>query len=133
MDFGGFEVSILKQKYKIKASIDKVWEALVDPKVIEEWGGGPAVMSDTKGVEFKLWGGEIWGKNLEVIKNKKLVQEWFGGEWDKPSRVTFTLEGNHDKTELSLLHEDVPDSEVQDIDDGWRKYYFGEIKKLIEK
>lgn len=126
-------MSTIKQKYKIKASIDKVWEALVDPKVIEEWGGGPAVMSDTKGAEFKLWGGEIWGKNLEVIKNKKLVQEWFGGEWDKPSRVTFTLKGNHNKTELSLLHEDLPENEVQDIDDGWRKYYCGEIKKLIEE
>jgi uncharacterized protein YndB with AHSA1/START domain len=32
----------LKQNYSINAPLDLVWRAFVDPKVIEQWGGGPA-------------------------------------------------------------------------------------------
>ena len=51
----------ITQEYVINAPIEKVWLALIDPLVIEQWGGGPAVMNDRVGTEFKLWDGDIWG------------------------------------------------------------------------
>ncbi|MAG60065.1 hypothetical protein CMO96_04730 [Candidatus Woesebacteria bacterium] len=51
----------IEKDYHIKASKDKVWQALVDPDVVNRWGGGPATMSDEEGSEFKLWGGDIHG------------------------------------------------------------------------
>ena len=123
----------IKQSYNIKAPIQSVWQALVDPEVINEWGGGPAKMDDKVGIKFSLWGGDIYGKNIKVSPNKELVQEWFRGKWDKPSKVTFTLQEKGNKTEVNLFQEDVPEGEVEDIDEGWRKYYLGPLKGLLEK
>ncbi|MDP2632185.1 MAG: SRPBCC domain-containing protein [Candidatus Curtissbacteria bacterium] len=123
----------IKQTYEISVPVQNVWQALIDPVIIDRWGGGPAHMNDKVGTKFTLWGGDIHGKNIKVVKNKELVQDWFGGEWEKPSMVTFTLLEKGDKTEINLLHEDVPDEEVKDIDEGWKIYYLGPLKKLLEK
>lgn len=119
--------------YKIHAAIEKVWKALVDPNIIDQWGGGPARMDDKEGTAFTLWGGDIHGKNISVVQNKKLIQEWFGGDWSTPSKVTFTLRNKGQMTELHLLHEDVPDADAADIDDGWKRYYLGPMKNLLEQ
>ncbi|MBF8250205.1 MAG: Activator of Hsp90 ATPase 1 family protein [Candidatus Levybacteria bacterium] len=124
---------MIKQTYLINSTLDEVWQALVNPKYINAWGGGPVKMNEKKGTKFELWGGDIHGKNIEVVPLKKLVQEWYGGKWEKPSVVTFTLTKDGNKTKLNLLQTDVPDNEVKDIDDGWKEYYLGPMKEYLEK
>lgn len=122
----------IKQSYVINAPLEKVWEALVDPQVIDDWGGGPAEMDDKVGTEFKLWGGDIWGKNLEIEPNKKLVQDWYGGDWNESSKMTFILKSEGNKTIVDLFQENVPDSEEKVIADGWKKFYMGPMKEMLE-
>lgn len=122
----------IKQTYAINASVDKVWDALVNPNIIDTWCGGPAKMNDQKGFKFELWGGEIYGKNIEVVKNEKLVQEWFSGKWDKPSTVIFLLSFSGNKTTVELIHTDIPDNEADDISKGWKDYYMIPLKQLVE-
>lgn len=122
----------IQQNYLIKAPLEKVWQALVDPKVIDEWDGGPAEMSDRVETQFSLWGGDIHGKNIEVILYKKLVQQWKEDDWQDFSKVTFKLSKKGDKTQLDLLHEDIPDSKAKDIEAGWKSYYLGPLKDLLE-
>lgn len=122
----------IKQIYKIKAPVEKVWQALIDPIEIDFWGASPAKMDDKVGTEFTLWGGDIHGKNLEVVENKKLSQEWFGGQWNEPSIATFTLKETDGKTEIELNQTNVPDDEAKEIADGWKQYYLGAIKEYLE-
>ena len=122
----------IRQTYHIKAPITEVWKALTDTKYIDGWGGGPAKMSDKVGSQFSLWGGDIHGKNIKVIANKKLVQEWFGGKWDKPSIATFALSSKNDQTTIEFTHVDVPESEYKDIEQGWKDYYLGPLKDYLE-
>jgi len=126
-------VKILEQTYEINAPIEKVWEALVNPDQITAWGAGPAKMTDKEGEMFSLWGGDVFGKNVQVEKRQKLVQDWYEGNWPKPSKVTFTLVGREDKTTIHLLHENVPDDEAKDLEKGWNDYYLGKIKKYLEE
>ena len=126
-------MKIIKQTYFIKAPIERVWQALVDPKEIEGWGAAPAKMDDKIGTQFSLWGGDIYGKNIELKAPTKLKQEWYGGSWPKPSIVTFTLTPEKTGTRLDLIHEDVPDEEVDDFADGWESYYCGAIKEYLER
>ncbi len=126
-------MKIINQTYTIKAPLEKVWQALTDPKIIEKWGGGPAVMDSKEGTEFSLWGGDIFGKNISIVPEKKLQQEWYGGKWDEPSIVLFTLTSNGDTTTVDLLHKNIPDSEAAEIESGWRQYYMGPLKDLLEK
>ena len=122
----------IQQEYQINAPVEKVWKALVVPEVIERWGGGPAKMVAEELSEFELWGGDIHGKNIEVVPNKKLVQDWYSGGWEKPSRATFTLTPKDGGTLVSLVHENVPDEEAEDIAYGWNRYYLGKIKELLD-
>ena len=123
---------IIKQTYKIKASVKKVWSALTNPKEIAAWGAGPAKMSAKKGAKFSLWGDSIWGKNIEVIPEKKLVQEWYGGDWEKPSILTILISEKKGITEIKLTHKDVPENEIRDFAEGWDSYYFGPMKEYLD-
>lgn len=123
----------IKQTYLINAPIEKVWEALTNTAVIEKWGAGPAEMDDKVGTNFKLWGGEIYGKNIEVVPNKLLKQEWYAGKWDKPSILTFTLSESDGKTKISLVNQNVPEDEFKDVSQGWKDFYMNPLKKLLEE
>ena len=123
----------VQKKYVIKAPIEKVWQALVDPNIIEKWGAGSAKMTDKENFEFSLWGGDIFGKNTKVIPKKILEQDWYGGKWEQPSKVVFTLLEKSGITELSLAQNNIPDSQAENIDSGWDDYYLGAIKDYLEK
>jgi uncharacterized protein YndB with AHSA1/START domain len=127
---------MIHKTYKIKATLEKVWNALVDPKIIEQWGGGPNVkMSEIVGEEFSLWDGDIFGKNIEVHPQKILKQQWYGGKWKTPSIVNFQLSYNGEATTVDLTHSEIPkesqDSE-EDFSNGWDTYYMGPLKELVE-
>ena len=123
----------IRQTYHVRSSLEEVWKALTNPKYIDAWGGGPAKMDDKKGTHFEFWGGDIHGKNIEVVPLKKIKQEWFAGIWDKPSIVTFTLTQEKDAVKINLLHTDIPDNEAKDIEDGWKEYFLGPLKEYLEK
>jgi uncharacterized protein YndB with AHSA1/START domain len=116
----------------MKATPKEVFEALTNPQTIQEWSGGPAKMDDKVGTEFSLFGGSIYGVNLEVTPNQKLVQEWYHRDNPKnPTRVAFTLAAAGDGAKVELLHENIPDDEVTTLSEGWDKYYLGQIQKMF--
>lgn len=123
----------IKQTYEMNATPEQVFDALVNPDTIQIWSGDEAKMGPDVGDNFTLWGGQMFGKNLEVVKNKKLVQEWNYDQWDSPSKVTFTIKPKGKKTIVELLHEDVPEKSFTSIDEGWDSYYLGAMKEMFEK
>lgn len=123
----------IKQTYEINAKAEEVFDALVNPEIIQDWSGDEAKMSADVGAKFSLWGGQMFGTNLEVVKNKKLVQEWCYDQWDKPSKVTFTLKAKGKQTIVELLHEDVPEKSLTSITEGWDIYYLGAIREMFEE
>jgi len=128
------ELQVMKpitQSYTMKASPEQVFQALTDQKMIEGWSGAPATMNSQVGTEFTLFGGNITGKNLEVVPNQKLVQEWTEGSWETPSKVIFTLTGNGGETTLELHHEGVPEADQEKIIGGWKEFYLGQIQKMF--
>lgn len=122
----------LKQEYFIKSTPKKVWEALTSPGIIKKWGAGPAKMKPLKNFEFSLWDGDIHGKNTEVVAEKVLKQDWMAGKWDIYSKVEFKLKQEKDGTKITLVHNNIPDREFKDIEEGWNLYYLGPLKKLLE-
>lgn len=127
-------MKVIKKEYHIFAPQTKVWDTLTNPKTIEAWGAGPAKMTDKKDFKFSLWGGSIHGTNLEVVPNKKLIQEWYSDDDpETATKVTFTLTHKEGCTTLKLTHSGVSPRNYESIDKGWDDYYLGEIKKLLEK
>lgn len=126
-------MKIIKQEYKINAPIEKVWQALTNSKEIEKWSGAKTTMKPQEGTKFKLWDGDIYGTNIKVVPLKTLVQNWYSGDWDKPSILTFNLEKKDNKTIVKLTHEGVPEKELNDIENGWKDYYMNPLKELVEE
>ena len=121
-------------EYKLEflADPEDVFAALTNPFQIELWSGYPADMKAEAGYVFSLWEGDITGVNLEVIPNKRLVQEWFFGEQEERSIVRITLKKNSNKTLLELFHSNIPEDVFDEITEGWKAYYLGPIKNMLE-
>ena len=124
----------IHKSYVIDASRAAVWQALTDPAVIERWGGGPVAMAAQPGFAFRFWDGDIHGTVREVDPDHSMLQEWYGGEWDEPSLVRFTLTDEAGGgTRVELDHTNVPREEAADFDAGWDDWYMGPLKELLEK
>lgn len=117
---------------EIIADPEEVFAALTNPFQIELWSGYPADMKPEAGYVFSLWEGDITGVNLEVMPNKRLVQEWFFGEQDEQSIVRITLKKAGGRTLLDLNHTNIPEDVYEEITEGWRDYYLGSVKSMLE-
>jgi uncharacterized protein YndB with AHSA1/START domain len=118
---------------RIKASPAKVWTAITRPDQMIQWWGpdaGPTLRADVDvrpggrfSVVFRLLNGDEHnptGIYREVIPERKLVFTWdLPGERD--SLVTFLLKPIDGGTELTLLHEHLPnEAERESHEQGWR-------------
>lgn len=119
-------------KIEISASKEEVFKALTNPFQIALWTGYPAVMDTEVGTEFSLWEGDITGKNLEMIENFKIIQEWYFGEQENASIVNLILTRNNGKTVIDLEHTNIPDDSFDEITEGWREYYLGSLQDFLE-
>jgi activator of HSP90 ATPase len=120
-------VKTFKKTFRINAEPSDVYSALTNPFTIELWTGYPAIMSEVPGSEFSLWDGDITGKNLEFIKDKKVVQEWYFGDQPEKSNVTITIHPDKEDSAVTVEHTNIPDEDFADIAEGWRDYYMGAI------
>ncbi len=125
-------MSEISKVYLIQAPVSAVWQALIDPVQIAEWTDATAVMRAEEGFDFSLWAGDIWGKNTKVVVEKTLEQDWYGGEWDEPSKVVINLSAEGEGTKVELKHTEFPEAEKDDFAEGWDDYYFGAIKQYLE-
>lgn len=127
-------MAVIEKVYEINASAEEVFEALTNADIIQTWSGDEAKMNAVVGGDFSLWGGQMFGKNLVLDKNKKIVQEWCYEQWKDPSKVTIGIKSkNKNFSIVTLIHEDVPEKSFTSISEGWDMYYFGAIQDMFEQ
>ena len=64
--------------------------------------------------------------------NRLLVQEWFFGDTAERSIVTLKLKKVGEQTQVELEHTNIPDDVFEEIVEGWKEYYLGSIKGMLE-
>ena len=120
-----------QKTFRINAEPADVYAALTNPVTIELWSGYPAEMSTEPGSGFSLWEGDIAGKNLEFVQDKKVVQEWYFGDQPEKSIVTITIKPEGENSLVTVEQTNIPDAEFSEIAEGWREYYIGAIINLF--
>ena len=120
-------MKIFKKTFKINAEPSDVYSAITNSYTIELWSGYPAQMSEESGSEFSLWEGDITGVNIEFIRDRKVVQEWYFGDQPEKSLVTILIEPDGENSIVTVEHSNIPDADFAEIAEGWREYYFGAI------
>ena len=127
----------IKQNVSFKASPHEVFEALMDEKKHSAFTGGGARVSRKVGGSFSIFGGALCGKNLEIVQDKKIVQEWYceDANWPKGffSKLIITLTKSGTGTKLLMMHEKVPLGSVKSISQGWKDHYWNPMKEMLEK
>jgi len=125
----------IKQGIMIKASAHAVYEALMDSKQHAKFTGEPAKISRSVGGSFTAYGDYASGKNLELVKDKKIVQSWRASDWPEGhySEITYLLKPAKNGTKLMFSQKGIPTKEVKSVADGWKMYYWQPLKQMLEK
>lgn len=136
MEMMAFKTRTIKQTAVISASPDEVYEAFMDAKKHSEFTGSKATGVAKVGGKFTSWDGYAFGKNLKLVKGKKIVQEWKTTEWPEgypPSKLDISLKKKKDGTVLTMVHSLVPAEQADEYAQGWLDYYWEPLKKYFEK
>jgi uncharacterized protein YndB with AHSA1/START domain len=97
------------------ASRERVFQALTDPAVLNQWAAATAVVEPRIGGRYTLgWTDRVDGREvpgptqiLEFVPNEKLVinwQDWRGDPTEPQTTVTWLLESAGARTRVILIH-----------------------------
>ena len=130
------KTTTITQKVIIPASPEDVYAAFIDAKKHSAFTGSKATCDPKVGGEFSAWDGYITGKNLELEKGKRIVQEWITTEWPAgyaPSRLEFTFRKVKGSTEIKMVHSNVPEEQAEEYKQGWIDNYWEPLKTYFTK
>lgn len=127
--------SIITQKIIINAPSSEVYEAYTNPKKQSAFTGSKASGKPKVGSTFSAWDGYIQGKYIALEKNSRVVQEWITTDWPKnfpTSRLELIFKDLGDKTEINMVHSDVPSEMEDELRQGWIDFYWEPLKNYFE-
>ena len=125
----------IKQTAYFNATPHEIFELLMDSEKHAAFTGHKAEISRKKGGSFTAYDGWIQGRNLEIVKDKKIVQAWRGDDWEKGyySKAEFKLVKKGRGCKLTFTHTGVPDKHYKGINQGWNDHYWERMKKFLKK
>ncbi|SAL95191.1 hypothetical protein [Absidia glauca] len=118
---------------EFQTSAHELYETLLDPQRVSAWSRGPAKISREIGSSFELFNGNVSGKILELVPDKKIVQSWRLGAWpaDMYSTVTLEFDQGPDGVRLHLKQTGLPLGEEELTRNNWNGYYWRAIKQTF--
>ena len=125
----------IHQTVTFKASPHAVYEALMDSKKHAAFSGGKARISRVVGGSIMAYDNYIAGKNVELVPDQKIVQDWRAVDWLEGyfSRIIFELTAIPEGTRLVFTHTDLPEGTEEEFTQGWIENYWEPMKKFLEK
>jgi len=97
-------------------------------------GGEPAKISAKEGAKFSAYGEYIVGKNLQLVKDRLIVQSWYGTDWEKndlDSTFILLFEQKGKDVVITMTHANIPDKQADGIKQGWTDFYRTPWKKYL--
>jgi len=125
----------ITQTVFIDAKPVQVYDAFVNPVKHREFTGAAATGEAKEGAEYTAWDGYINGKHLELVRARKIVDEWRTSEWPEgfaPSRLEFRFADKDGGTEVTMVHSEVPESQAEAYRQGWVDYYWNPLKEYFD-
>jgi activator of HSP90 ATPase len=126
---------VIRCSIALKGIPEEVYEVLMDSRKHAKLTGAAAKISCEVGGTISAYDGYIEGKNVELVRNRRIVQLWRGSDWPEGvfSRVTFSLRRMHGGTQISFHQSGVPDTQYKAIKQGWIDFYWEPMRKLFDK
>jgi activator of HSP90 ATPase len=93
----------------------------------------PAVINAEPGGTFALFGDYISGRQLELLRDKRIVQAWRAASWDPGmySIVRFALVEDGPETKIVFDHAAFPAGTGPHLAAGWKANYWEPLEKFL--
>jgi len=133
----------IHQEVIFKATRKRVYEALTDQKQFNQvvqlsaagmsLGNVPTEISKDEGGVFKLFGGHITGRHIELLAGERIVQAWRVANWPFGlySIARFELTAQDAMTKVAFDHTGFPQGQGQHLAEGWRSNYWEPLTKYL--
>ena len=124
----------IHQEVTIAASAKKVYEALTDAQKFSAFtGGAPAEIDAEAGGRFSCFGGQISGRNIELVPDKRVVQAWRAGNWGEGvySIARFELHEEGASTKVVFDQAGFPEEAAPHLEGGWAKMYWEPLRRYF--
>jgi uncharacterized protein YndB with AHSA1/START domain len=124
----------LHQEIEIAAPPAKIYQGLLSSKQFTAFSGVPATIDPKVGGAFSLFGGQVVGRNVELVANRRIVQAWrpLGDFPDGVyTLVKFELTPKGKGTLLVLDHTGFPPGHYDHLYSGWGEHYWVPLKKFL--
>ena len=125
----------IRHNVRFNAKPRAIYDALMVSKKHSAFTGAPAKIDPKVGGRISAWGPHIRGINVELIKNKRIVQAWTAQNWPKGlySIATFELRRIKSGMRLIFTHVGIPAKNANSINQGWKTHYWQPLMKTLEK
>lgn len=123
----------IHQDLTFDATPDQVYAAYMSPAQRAKYTEGEAEISADEGGAFSCHGGQIVGRNIELIPGQRIVQAWRVSGWPEGlyTTVHFELSASEGGTQLVMDHYGVPDEFEEHIAGGWHARYWDPMRKFL--
>ena len=115
----------------------RAYEAWLNSKIHGEMVDGNAKIDPKVNGEFSVWDKTITGKTIEIDpKKRRIVQNWRYeyDNWPKENFSKLTVEFlpfENGQCKLRMRHSQLPAEFADEIESGWKDYYFTPMKKYF--
>jgi activator of HSP90 ATPase len=123
----------LHYEIDMKPAPERIYAALLDAKQFAAFSGLAAEIDPAPGGVFSLFGGQIVGRNIETVKDQRIVQAWRPTHWDPGvySIAHFELKARGAESSLIFDHTGFPAGDADSLDSGWKNHYWEPMKKYF--
>ena len=128
--------NVIQQTVVLPAPAEKLFSTYLDPAGHAAVTGGPVVVRDTPGSEFRAFDGMLSGAILAVVKPRLIIQLWRSVAFrpgDVDSTLILTFSPDEGGGRIDLVHLDVPDHDLEGVRSGWVTHYWAPWRQLLEK
>ena len=130
------ELSTITEEIVFSTTPEELYSIFMNPKIHAEVIDDKVQMDPVEGGHFSIFEDYCIGSNIQLIPNKKIVQEWNFDEdgWDEEhfSICTFEFEKVENGTLMKFTQEEVPTECYEGIKHGWNEYYWSRINDALE-
>jgi activator of HSP90 ATPase len=116
----------LNERRTYNTNASDLYNALLDEKTFASFTHAPAHIDPVEGGAFSLFNAAIVGRNVELVRNARIVQAWRSDKsWQTGvfSIVRFDIAGQSNRTSLSVTHTGFPEGTYDHLYAGWITHY----------
>ena len=123
----------IHQEVDFKTTPARIYEALLDAKQFSAFTQDTAEIQPQPGGAFKLFGGRIEGRNIELVPNQRIVQAWRPADWPAGvySVVKFELAARGPGARVTLDHTGFAEDKWQGLNEGWPIRYWDPLHRYL--